>query len=579
MFKKAFIIVVVFTACSQEAEQKHNYTQFWKHFKAQSSPEDKLRILDSFLNVPNLNDTQQVFAQLSKINPLINLAKYDTALSIAHICQKKAVELNYDSAIMVSLHLQGNIMYSSNSASIEIDQKFWHQALNIARKKNYPIVQAQLNNNIGASYYGFNTDSGIYYLKEAIHIYEKHHITKVLGYFMSMRVLATFLTKNAGTEEAIIALYDSVYRGGEILKDTQLMYNSLLYKCDFYLNSKKNKDPIKAQYFIDSVYRHIHYFKDFGVKKTIENYMQRCLYDRGKYKQALDSYYFSANTSAYWHPQELNQKMAEMETRFQTGKVKTNLIEAQLNLSRTQRNWALAAAALLLVMGTGVFYFFYSRKRTAQTQSLLLQKIKNQSIQELAIALEKERVGIARELHDGIVQNITAISLKLKQYVRTPNASMLTEAISELDHTGTELRSISHQMMPPVLESFGLNAAIKQLLQNSLPAANISHNYLYTVPQTVEIAKSTQHTLYRIVQELVQNMVKHSRATHLELYIRHSDNNVVVFYEDNGIGIQNKAADGKGLENLASRLQLLNGHMSIENEQNGSLFILIRIPI
>jgi signal transduction histidine kinase len=191
------------------------------------------------------------------------------------------------------------------------------------------------------------------------------------------------------------------------------------------------------------------------------------------------------------------------------------------------------AVSLLAVLIITLVYFFNKKKQAdAKIES---QKLIVSSILETE---EKERSRIAKDLHDGIVQDLTAIKLDIKSMVQQAPENIQTQlnrVLDNVDVTSKEVREISYQMMPVTLRELGLLKAIQELLNRSLNKNNIQFD-LNTFGIEERLSEKIETTVYRICQELINNTIKHSQANSVSLLLQLKNNILQLTYEDDGVG-------------------------------------------
>ncbi|WP_299058642.1 sensor histidine kinase [uncultured Polaribacter sp.] len=209
-------------------------------------------------------------------------------------------------------------------------------------------------------------------------------------------------------------------------------------------------------------------------------------------------------------------------------------------------------------------------------------KQKELRLQAILEAQETERSRIARELHDGVVQEIGSVILKSRHALSKLDLLHTNESqelLESLENSNKNLRTISHQMMPIALKELGISSAINDLLENSLTYLNIKHtlelfNISERLPEKIEV------TIYRVLQELIHNITKHSKATEVNVQLFKSNNHIILIVEDNGVGFNaKKSKKGIGLLNISSRLNMLNGTVNFESSNNNGTLITIKIPV
>lgn len=191
---------------------------------------------------------------------------------------------------------------------------------------------------------------------------------------------------------------------------------------------------------------------------------------------------------------------------------------------------------------------------------------------------EEERSRIAKDLHDGLGGLLSGTKLSFttmkENLILSPeNATQFEKSLSMLDTTISDLRKVAHNLMPEALVRFGLNDALRDFC-NSIQSAT-SINVIYQkIGIERKINTTTETFIYRIIQELVNNAVKHANAKEIIVQLAFTDNKIIITVEDNGKGydinsIKNKKGDG--LNNIDYRVQYLNGTIdTITSPNNGT---------
>lgn len=238
-----------------------------------------------------------------------------------------------------------------------------------------------------------------------------------------------------------------------------------------------------------------------------------------------------------------------------------------------------AAVVLLGILG---WYFNRRRLRSQREHARQLAEERERSLQQNLMGQEEERQRIAKDLHDGIVQDLAAIKMNLeqiKELVPAERHEQFEQTRNSLEKTTHEVRSISHQMMPTALRELGLIAALEDNLQKVLGLHNIRHEFFSRgiegrLPEKIEIS------LYRICQELINNVIKHSKATQVSISLTLINGFVTMHFEDNGKGFDvHKKSGGIGLTNLQSRVRIVNGEIRYETTEGSGTVAIIRVPV
>ncbi|MEQ1553933.1 MAG: sensor histidine kinase, partial [Ferruginibacter sp.] len=195
---------------------------------------------------------------------------------------------------------------------------------------------------------------------------------------------------------------------------------------------------------------------------------------------------------------------------------------------------------------------------------------------------EKERTRIAKDLHDGIVQDLTGIKLQLNAGINDDafvHKKIVIDAVESLDKASKEVRNISYQMMPATLTQLGLLPALDDLLKRVLTPSNINYDF-----EQIGIAKrlpdNIEVSIFRITQELLNNVLKHSQANFVSLLITIKEEVVTMIFEDNGKGFDAATIKkGIGFSSLSSRVELLHGDIKYEKADGVGTMAIIKIPI
>ncbi len=220
-----------------------------------------------------------------------------------------------------------------------------------------------------------------------------------------------------------------------------------------------------------------------------------------------------------------------------------------------------------------VMIIFTYQKKIRQKQTQLFQSIIDTE--------ERERERIAKELHDGIGSNLSAIKLHFNHLFKTQNEDENISQLAKLiNETTNEVRQVSHQMMPPLLKETGLFNSI-QTLANRFKTSDLKIEVILLGEQKLGLSATAELMIYRIIQELINNSIKHGKSSEIEVQLVHSNNQLMVTVADNGIGYSsNNIQEGIGLKNIHSRISYLLGRLNVDsNNENGtvtSLYIPIR---
>jgi signal transduction histidine kinase len=207
----------------------------------------------------------------------------------------------------------------------------------------------------------------------------------------------------------------------------------------------------------------------------------------------------------------------------------------------------------------------------------------SQSKKQLSAAvqtLEIDRKRIAQNLHDDISSKLNVISLNC-HLLKIPN--LLQKDIEEItkniiEYTSKALNSsktLTHSLLPPVLEKFGLHAGIEELCQELIDSSAIDIQYVNNIQFDYKDNDKHIH-VFRILQELLANSMQHGKATVIDIIFNEIDGEQTCKYSDNGIGFDLNLLenhDGLGMKNVAGRVTVLGGNLSIESQMNEGISV------
>ena len=233
-----------------------------------------------------------------------------------------------------------------------------------------------------------------------------------------------------------------------------------------------------------------------------------------------------------------------------------------------------------LIAASLLFLAFYQRnKKMLAEEKSIAQKALIQSILETE---EKERSRIAKDLHDGIVQDLTAIKMNINAVAKNVPATMqqqLNSVFNDIDIAAKEVREISYQMMPVTLKELGLQKALQELCNRSLTKNNLTYDF-DCIGIEERLSEKIEVTVYRICQELINNTIKHSGASQISLLLQLRNKTLQLTYEDNGKGFDAHTTNkGIGLNSLDSRLEMVNGNIEFDDTIQTGTTAYIKIPI
>ena len=295
------------------------------------------------------------------------------------------------------------------------------------------------------------------------------------------------------------------------------------------------------------------------------------------------------------HLEEMQTQVQELNVRFEVAQ-KDHEIERQnlsLEQARKNRNFLMLIIGLLGIMAGLTILYFRNRIRTArrlrEQEEIIHQRDKEKLIHEkemvhLTASLESqelERTRIARDLHDGIGSLMSGISAQVENLLsKDPDNQHYTTIRSMVKETATELRRTSYELMPASLLRMGLDPAIRDLCFNLLVKNGIEPT-LELEADTSQLSQEQQLVIYRILQELLHNIVKHAGASTVLIQLIRYDHEMTLIVEDNGKGfkVTESSLSGIGLGSIKSRVNLLGGMLDIASVPGDGTTVTINFSI
>jgi signal transduction histidine kinase len=253
-------------------------------------------------------------------------------------------------------------------------------------------------------------------------------------------------------------------------------------------------------------------------------------------------------------------------------KNENKLLTAEAEKLRKQRDFTiLAIISSLLCIGILILSIFFIKRRNSEFKKQ--EKIRFDSLIE---GQEKERNRIARDLHDGLNGDLSAIKFRVLNLENDPeNRTNIHQIGKMIDQACSQVRLISQDLMPASLEEFGLIDSLHQYCQKLNSAQKIDIEF-HAYGDYQPLSKQNELIIYRIIQELVHNIIRHSQASQAFVQLNFHENEISITVEDNGIGFNTKENfDGIGLKNIESRINMLKGDIDIKSSSKGSLFYIL----
>lgn len=383
-----------------------------------------------------------------------------------------------------------------------------------------------------------------------------------------------------------------------------------LHQSLHYQNKNNFKGPSSATY-LDLYYLE----KRFEKNSTLEKYyLDKALeFNEGDINLLRDIYlaykdYYSRNNDSNSELEYLNKYNNINDSIFniEKVKVKTN-IESQFQLNENKKELALKEKIIqkdknikltyligvsllgLLIFVIVIFYFLRlkTQKKLRKNQKLLheeqlklmLENQRTEIIKEKIKAKVEERGKLSLELHDGIASEISALKLSLATE-STLSKSEIDELVEKIDKLYSEIRNLSHSLDPDNIDFVEFSQFVANLCKQIEKSGLQTTKNLYITKKVDDLEVETLVNVYRIIQEIVTNILKHANATEVVFDVVETDDTLYIHIKDNGVGFDVKESkQGIGLKNIQKRVASFKGNFSIETEKGNGAEVKINLPI
>ena len=399
---------------------------------------------------------------------------------------------------------------------------------------------------------------------------------KYVGYLQATKLHGEFNLANARYQDAI-AYYNQYLHYSKLLKSNVHIAIAMNKIANTYRKMGDNENAL--MYYKRSYDNCI---KDGSVDYAFKNanaiadiYSKKNIFDEAfKYSQIAFKLKDSLNAS------ERVKELNFLEAKYQAKKKAQEISELQLantehELEAVKQDRLIfigSVASIAIISILGLFYNTNRQKRVIAEKEKLAMEQQQQvvSLQAMINGQETERTRIAKDLHDSMGGTFSTIKMYLsaleERITNKDHKELLTKSSNAISNAASDMRRIAHNMMPEVLIKLGLVKAVQELIDNvnSSKQLNIVFQYFGIEER---LTSAFEIMLYRIVQELLNNIMKHSDATEVVIQFIKEKNRLHITIEDNGKGFHALSkSKGIGLNSVKERVQYLNGKLSIDSE-------------
>lgn len=548
---------------------------------------DKIRATVAIKNDSTAIDTLFRIIRTNRLTPQNDLAaknnlvfrfaasrRFEEGLKLCHDNITLARSTSNDSAECVYTKLLGITYYfmKQNRQAFTWFQK----ALAMAEENGYHAIAYSCSNNIG----GILIDEKQYNRAEkpllrALELMNKYGAKKE-ELFITRRLLAT-LYDYQGKSQAAENMYKATIEASLAEKDSMYAAYAMTFYADLLWKQKQyDKAVATGQKAIEIERRG----SDKNALLTGLILQRKYIIGQRNFKElaSLDSEIIQEQKLMY--SIDLNKEISETEVKYKTAEIVYQKQLAEIAAKKKQQ-MTIAVSIALFLLGFMLFVILYHRNRARQKEQLEAEKIK-----AIILGEEQERMRIAGELHDGVGQMMSAAKMNLsalEPYLNLPDeerSSKYHQVISLVDTSCSELRNIAHNLAPYSVLKLGFTDALKNLVQK-IDKEELTIT-LHTDPVPTALDEVVASTLFRVIQECINNVLKHAGARNLDIALIHEKNELLVSIEDNGKGFDRQDAassEGIGMENIRKRIHYLNGTVEWDSSPGKGTMVAISIPL
>ncbi len=512
------------------------------------------------------------------------LGKYDTAATYQFKILKLAEELEDD--VFISKTNNNISTLFEKLGKFKEGEFYARKALVNARKSNDNSSVARAYINIGEVYkQKLNYDSAAVYFELAAVLFEKDYDQLALmGTYNNIGFLKTSLGKNNES----LQYHQKAYTITTLLQNESkkavcatnvgedlIRLGRVSEALPYFLQAKKTAIAENNLDILRDVYNGLSNYYFLTRKEDSAFYYQNL------YKVVIDTIY-SATSS-----KQINELQTQYETEKKEQQInllnKENIIQ-KLTIGKSRI--FIGVAIGLLLAGLAFTYLLYNRFKIKQQAALQQEIMRQQEFATAAVieAEENERKRIARDLHDGVGQMMSTARMNLSLLedhikLNTSEKAAYEKAVALVDESCKEVRSVSHNMMPNALIKTGLASAVRAFIEQ-IETESLKVR-LYTEGLNESINKKTETVLYRVLQECVNNVIKHSGATNLDIALIKDKSGINATIEDNGKGFNTNDKNqftGIGLDNIQKRIDFLKGTIEWQSSPGAGTLVALYVP-
>ncbi|MBL0129508.1 MAG: sensor histidine kinase [Flavobacteriales bacterium] len=276
---------------------------------------------------------------------------------------------------------------------------------------------------------------------------------------------------------------------------------------------------------------------------------------------------------------ERERAVMELEQKYRAAEKDRSIATLNERAARRQFIIWLVVVVLVLVVVLGVLVHQLRQRKLREEKDAGIIREREAGLKAVFKATEEERKRLSRELHDGVGQQLGGIKHRLEHARSSGSDLLLPEVITMLDGTAKEVRDLAHQLMPKALSHVGPVPALRDLVAKAFAGTQVLAEFgSHGIPEEMRPELATG--LYRITQELLNNIMKHAKADRVDVQLFRNKDHIVLMVQDDGVGFERKGStQGIGLPGMSDRARALGGNFVLETSAGKGTLATVRVPL
>lgn len=508
----------------------------------------------------------------------------DSALIYSQKSLLIAEKLNKTDYIIRSHELLGLIAQLSGDHKLAIS---WFKKILEHPDSVEPFRYANLMGNNAISHYFLNqTDTAIILLNKALELFKQNN--QMAKYYSEKVNLAKFyftIEEDEKSKKTLEEILENLPDSSQVTRVHALDLSAALNRLEKRFD-KAEENGLEILSIAETK-------SDISLFKIGHNSLYYTYLDKGDFEEAL----FHQEEFTYYKDSlfDLNKhaEISKLRVQFESEKKENDLRLTRANLKEEEEkakrlqlvNTLVIGAIIVILIFLVLIVFNYRQKQKIAKQKIELTNRKidviltEQEVKTKDAAIkgqEEERKRISRDLHDQLGGLLATIKLNFQ----APDAPKIApETLALIDQASSEVRRISHDLASGTISKFGLIPAIDDLCTALNNSGQIAVEFVHfglnnRLPQKIELQ------IYRVIQELTSNVLKHANATEISINLTSFDKELNIVFEDNGVGLkENPKSSGIGLKNINQRIDQINGQINFDSFPGRGTTVNISLPL